>query len=227
MTDLQKQNLQKPQINHKLIVGGLHGDEGQDLKPIFDKFDNYLSIKYNLNDKFINSENSEITVIPHLNKNYDEKYISTISKGFLNTNAGKNLTKLLNENSPNFYIEVHTYEKASYKNLTNEQRYNKTGVPPLVDISNNILVASVSPLYRNLLSKNTFCMTLEVPKWKLKDDGINNQTEKEDLIDEIISIFKMVLVSNSKDELINKLFYEYPNMQKAKNLAIKYNMVFL
>ncbi|MBP2143577.1 hypothetical protein J2127_000732 [Methanococcus voltae] len=225
MTDLQ--NLQNLQITQKLIIGGLHGDEGYDLKPIFDKFNNYMPIKYNLNDTSLNLESLEITVIPHLNKNYNEKYTSTISKNFLNTNAGKKIMELFKKHSPNFYIEVHTYEKASYENLTNEQRYKKTGVPPLVDISNNILVASVSPLYRKLLNENAFCMTLEVPKWKLQGDKLNNQTEKDELIDEVISIFKMALDSNSKDELIDKLFSEYPNMQKAKNLALKYNMIFL
>lgn len=116
----------------KLIVGGLHGKEGKVTEPIL--------------KKLVRGEkptNGTLIVIPALCKK--RRYISTLEKSYYETREGKKLLRLIQKYKPEIYVELHCYRKSAYKLLTDPERKLKKGVPPLIEISDGVLIGSISP----------------------------------------------------------------------------------
>ncbi len=97
--------------------------------------------------------------------NFDKTpYISTIKKEYYKSEIGLKILDLIEYFEPDFYTELHCYDLAHFDRLTSMERYTKTGIPPLIDLGNHVLVSSVSPLIRmTYFSTDTVCKTLEFP----------------------------------------------------------------
>jgi hypothetical protein len=184
----------------KLFIGGLHGNEGKFTEIVLKDFiDSLKECNYVGN----------IVVIPKLVEN--SRYISTLSKKFYESEEGKTLINVIEKHKPSIYFELHSYKKENYKKLTSN---NRQKVPPLIDIGNNILIASISPILRNKFSREDFCMTVEIPSWKVYE-----------VKDEIIEILKIGAESLRREEIIEKLRELYPkHIEMAEYLSKKYNL---
>lgn len=126
----------------KLFIGGLHGNEGKFTEIILKDFVNSLKECNYIGD---------IVVIPKLVEN--SKYISTLSEKYYESDEGKTLINIIKKYKPKVYFELHAYKKENYKKLTSN---NRKKVPPLIDIGNNVLIASISPILRKRFSKEDF-----------------------------------------------------------------------
>lgn len=132
----------------KLFIGGVHGNEGKTSL----KFIKRLNI-----DDFSKGQ--------FYFYNFDKTpYISTIKKEYYKSETGLKILDLIEYFEPDFYTELHCYDLAHFDRLTSMERYTKTGIPPLIDLGNHVLVSSVSPLIRmTYFSTDTVCKTLEFP----------------------------------------------------------------
>lgn len=132
----------------KLFIGGVHGNEGKTSL----KFIKRLNI-----DDFSKGQ--------FYFYNFDKTpYISTIKKEYYKSEIGLKILDLIEYFEPDFYTELHCYDLAHFDRLTSMERYTKTGIPPLIDLGNHVLVSSVSPLIRmTYFSTDTVCKTLEFP----------------------------------------------------------------
>lgn len=132
----------------KLFIGGVHGNEGKTSL----KFIKRLNI-----DDFSKGQ--------FYFYNFDKTpYISTIKKEYYKSEIGLKVLDLIEYFEPDFYTELHCYDLAHFDRLTSMERYTKTGIPPLIDLGNHVLVSSVSPLIRmTYFSTDTVCKTLEFP----------------------------------------------------------------
>lgn len=78
-------------------------------------------------------------------------------------------------------------------------------------------MASISPILREKFKKSDFCMTLEVPNWKV--------LEVENIV---LEILEFGVTSKDRTEMIEKIFNKYPKSAKtAKWLADEFNLTFL
>lgn len=94
--------------------------------------------------------------------NFDKTpYISTIKKEYYKSEIGLKILDLIEYFEPDFYTELHCYDLAHFDRLTSMERYTKTGIPPLIDLGNHVLVSSVSPLIR----MTYFQLTLFAKHW--------------------------------------------------------------
>ncbi|WP_064496516.1 DUF2119 domain-containing protein [Methanocaldococcus jannaschii] len=185
----------------KLFIGGLHGNEGKFTEIILKDFVNSLKECNYIGD---------IVVIPKLVEN--SKYISTLSEKYYESDEGKTLINIIKKYKPKVYFELHAYKKENYKKLTSN---NRKKVPPLIDIGNNVLIASISPILRKRFSKEDFCMTIEIPSWKVYE-----------VKDEILKILKIGAESLRREEIIEKLKKIYPeHIEKAEYFSKKYNLM--
>jgi len=132
----------------KLFIGGIHGNEG------------VTSLRF---IKRIKEE--DLSSGQFYFYNFDKTpYISTIKKEYYESEIGLKILDLIRYFEPDFYTELHCYNLKNYEKLTSMERYNKTGIPPLIKLDNHVLVSSVSPLIRmTYFSTDTVCKTLEIP----------------------------------------------------------------
>ena len=138
----------------RLFVGGLHGDEGKYTAPILERL-----AKENLNA-------GEATIVPCLVENGE--YIGVLSEEYYRSSAGMNLLQLIQDYKPAVYFELHAYGEHSYSKLTDPERVNKIGVPNFVDFGDGVLIGSIAPILRRQFAVHDFCITIEVPKWRMK-----------------------------------------------------------
>ena len=129
---------------------------------------------------------------------------------------------LINYYKPDFYTELHCYNLKNYEKLTSIERYEKTGVPPLIKLGNHVLVSSVSPLIRmTYFSVNTVCKTLEFPCFeKLSPEIIEKYNfNMESAVKTYEDLLKLILKSPSRkyfeDEMLKNYFPQV-------DLAVKY-----
>ncbi len=81
-----------------------------------------------------------------------------IKKEYYKSEIGLKILDLIEYFEPDFYTELHCYDLAHFDRLTSMERYTKTGIPPLIDLGNHVLVSSVSPLIRmTYFSTDTVC----------------------------------------------------------------------
>jgi len=173
----------------KLIVGGLHGNEGIVTEHILREILNRVH-RVKLRGRLI---------LCNLTKK--EKYISTLCATYYQTDAGKRLLSLIRNYKPEIYIELHSYGKKAYSKLTHPRRKEFFGVPPLVDLEDGILLGSISPHIRTSEFRNhDLCLTLEIPK------DLNGDTERK-----VIKILTLAITSHSQFVFLERLREMYPS----------------
>ena len=190
----------------KLFIGGVHGNEG------------VTSLK------FLNRiDTDDLSCGQFYFYNFDKTpYISTIKKEFYKSETGLKILDLIEELKPDFYTELHCYDLKNYEKLTSMEKYEKTGIPPLIKLGNHVLVSSVSPLIRmTYFSTDTVCKTLEFPCFEKMTPEI---AEKYDFNESLAvetyeELLKLILNSPSRQH------FECEMMKKHKKqvmLAMKY-----
>lgn len=195
----------------KLFIGGVHGNEG------------VTSLKFL---KRIDEE--DLSPGQFYFYNFDKtKYISTIKKEYYESELGLKILDLINYFEPDFYTELHCYNLKNYDKLTSMERYNRTGIPPLIKLGNHVLVSSVSPLIRmTYFSTDTVCKTLEFPCIeKLTPDVVKEfGFDKKLAIESYENLLKLILKSPSRQYFEREMLVWYKDQV---DLAVQYaQMVF-
>jgi len=195
----------------KLFIGGVHGNEG------------VTSLKF---IKRIDEE--DLSPGQFYFYNFDKtKYISTIKKEYYESELGLKILDLINYFEPDFYTELHCYNLKNYDKLTSMERYNRTGIPPLIKLGNHVLVSSVSPLIRmTYFSTDTVCKTLEFPCIeKLTPDVVKEfGFDKKLAIESYENLLKLILKSPSRQYFEREMLVWYKDQV---DLAVQYaQMVF-
>ena len=190
----------------KLFIGGLHGSEGK------------TSLKF---IKRINFE--DLSCGQFYFYNFDKTpYISTIKKQYYESELGLKILDIITDIRPDFYTELHCYDIRNHHKLTSMERYKKTGVPPLIEIDNYVLVSSVSPLIRmTYFSVDDVCKTLEFPCFeKLNPEIIDKYNFNIDLaVKSYEDILKLILKSPSRQYFEKQMLINYAGQV---DLAVKY-----
>lgn len=190
----------------KLLIGGVHGKEGKTI------------IKFLKSLKRSDFSNGQIYIY-----NFDKTdYISTIDPSYYESGIGKKILGLIKDIKPDFYIELHCYNIKNFNKLISIKRLKETGVPPLLDLGEYILLSSVSPLIRTkYFPRKTICQTLEFPCL----DKLNSNICKEYNFDfeksyEVYDkILKMLAIAPSRKYYEKEIMKDY---YKQAELAIKY-----
>lgn len=190
----------------KLFVGGVHGNEG------------VTSLKF---IKRIREE--DLSSGQFYFYNFDKTpYISTIEKEYYDSEIGQRILNLIEYFEPDFYTELHCYNLKNYEKLTSMERYDRTGIPPLIKLGNHVLVSSVSPLIRmTYFSTDTVCKTLEFPCIeKLTPEIEQKYNFNRDLaIETYEDLLKLILRAPSRKYFEDEMMKSYKDQV---DLAIKY-----
>jgi len=190
----------------KLFVGGVHGNEG------------VTSLKFlkRIKDEDLSSGQFYFY-------NFDKTpYISTIEKEYYDSEIGQRILDLIEYFEPDFYTELHCYNLKNYDRLTSMERYERTGIPPLIKLGNHVLVSSVSPLIRmTYFSTDTVCKTLEFPCIeKLTPELEEKYNFNRDLaIETYEDLLKLILRAPSRKYFEDEMMKNYKDQV---DLAIKY-----
>ena len=190
----------------KLFVGGVHGNEG------------VTSLKFlkRIKDEDLSSGQFYFY-------NFDKTpYISTIEKEYYDSEIGQRILNLIEYFEPDFYTELHCYNLKNYDRLTSMERYERTGIPPLIKLGNHVLVSSVSPLIRmTYFSTDTVCKTLEFPCIeKLTPELEEKYNFNRDLaIETYEDLLKLILRAPSRKYFEDEMMKSYKDQV---DLAIKY-----
>ncbi len=190
----------------KLFVGGVHGNEG------------VTSLKFlkRIKDEDLSSGQFYFY-------NFDKTpYISTIEKEYYDSEIGQRILDLIEYFEPDFYTELHCYNLKNYDRLTSMERYDRTGIPPLIKLGNHVLVSSVSPLIRmTYFSTDTVCKTLEFPCIeKLTPELEEKYNFNRDLaIETYEDLLKLILRAPSRKYFEDEMMKNYKDQV---DLAIKY-----
>ena len=190
----------------KLFVGGIHGNEG------------VTSLKFL---KRIRDE--DLSPGQFYFYNFDRTpYISTIKKEYYESEIGQKILDLIEYFEPDFYTELHCYNLKNYDRLTSIERYNRTGIPPLIKLGNHVLVSSVSPLIRmTYFSTDTVCKTLEFPcVEKLTPEIVEEYNfNKEKAVKSYEDLLKLILRAPSSKYFEDEMIRLYKDQV---DLAIRY-----
>ncbi|KXB06057.1 hypothetical protein AKJ51_04285 [candidate division MSBL1 archaeon SCGC-AAA382A20] len=176
----------------RLFVSGLHGKEHEVTDPILWEFSERVSKK-----------NLKGSLVLHSLGREDREYVSTLDNEYWNTKTGKELLQIVEKYQPTIYLELHSYSDPS--KLTNPDRIDKKGVPPLIELETGILAGSVSPrLRRDKFRKEDFCFLLEIPR----DKGH---------CEEIYEILKIIGQGMDREDIVEDLKEKFPTqMKKSK-----------
>lgn len=184
----------------KLFVGGLHGNEGLYTAPILERLaqeEIYVG---------------EAIIVPCLVEK--SRYIGVLAEEYYQSKEGMNLLLLIQKYKPHFYFELHAYEKPSYSRLTDPERVKKAGVPHFIDLDEGILIGSIAPILRRKFTKNDFCMTIEVPKWKCASEKIKEK---------VLEVLRIGLTKADREEVMHEFRMRYPTQIKmAEQLFHQY-----
>ena len=102
------------------------------------------------------------------------------------------------------------------------ERYKKTGIPPLIELGNHVLVSSVSPLIRmTYFSTETVCKTLEFPCLeKLTPELVREYNfDKNSAVKTYEDLLKLILRSPSREHFESEMLKSY---RSQVDLAILY-----
>jgi hypothetical protein len=171
----------------RLFVGGLHGREGVVTEPLL---------------------RAVSKVVPTgslilCNFTVKTRYVSTLNAAYYSTKLGRRLVTLIRTHKPEIYIELHSYRRKAYTRLTDPKRQAKTGVPPLTDLDDALLLGSVSPHIRTSeFRSHDICLTLDIP-W--------DYTEPE----KVIAFLNLAVTSRDRVELLHRLRERYPIQFRA------------
>jgi hypothetical protein len=125
---------------------------------------------------------------------------------------GAKILNLIEELKPDFYTELHCYNLKNYERLTSMERYEQTGIPPLIKLGNHVLVSSVSPLIRmTYFTTDTVCKTLEIPCFeKLTPEIIDEYGFDKNLACKTYEdLLKLILKSPSRKHFENEMMIRY------------------
>jgi len=187
----------------KLFVGGVHGAESE---TTIDFFKSLPFTDFSRGKTFI--------------YNFDTTpYISTLKKEYYDSKIGKYIVNLIKKHKPDFYTELHCYNIKNYKKLISQNRRESQGVPPLIELEDNVLISSVSPLIRmKYFSKGTVCKTLEIPCFS--KNNFNERSNESVGVNTYLNVLKLIAKSTNRKDFESKMIYLYP---KQVELAIKYS----
>ena len=190
----------------KLFIGGVHGNEG------------VTSLKF---IRRIDTE--DLSPGQFYFYNFDKTpYISTIKKEYYESPLGLKILGLIEDLRPDFYTELHCYDLKNYEKLTSMERYERTGIPPLIKLGNHVLVSSVSPLIRmTYFTTETVCKTLEIPcAEKLTPEISEKYSFDRDLaVESYENLLKLILKSPSREDFEKEMIIRYNDQVM---LAMKY-----
>lgn len=180
----------------RLFMGGVHGKEGLTT----------IEALYQISKEDVKS--GSLTIY-----NFDEsQYVSTIDRHYYNTELGRKIITIIRDLKPEMYVELHCYNSNSFEKLTDLNRKERTGVPPLIHLEKGVLIGSISPYIRTSLFKEwDVCITLEIPCKPTKES-----------MDVYLKVIKAVAGSNDKYELLDKLRVDYPKqVETAARYAVE------
>ncbi|WP_414469058.1 DUF2119 domain-containing protein [Methanobacterium sp. ACI-7] len=180
----------------RLFMGGVHGKEG-------------LTTIKALSEIYEEDVNGGLLYV----YNFDESpYISTLDRHYYTSKRGGEIVSIIRELKPEMYVELHCYNSNSFEKLTDINRKEITGVPPLIHLEEGVLIGSISPYIRTSLFKEwDVCITLEIPC---------KPTKK--AIDVYLKVIKAIAGSKNKYELLDKLRKDYPEqVETAAKYAIE------
>lgn len=190
----------------KLFIGGVHGNEGYTSQKFFER---------------INED--DLSCGQFYFYNFDRTpYISTIKKEYYESELGGRILDLIEYFEPDFYTELHCFNLKNYNKLTSMERYERTGIPPLIELGNHVLVSSVSPLIRmTYFSTDTVCKTLEIPCFeKLTPDVVSEYGfDKSKAVETYEKLFKLILRAPSREYFEKQMLIDYADQV---DLAVKY-----
>lgn len=179
----------------RLFAGGVHGKEGSSTIPIIEA----------ANDISVPEGNLILYNLP------PSPYLSTLDPLYYLSLAGSKLMGLIQKNRPDIYLELHCYHQDSFPKLTREDRKEVLGVPGLVELENNVLIGSVSPLIRSVFfDLNDFPFILEIP--------CNPSVEAMQTCHKIMEI---LAGSSNRLEIMEKMSQVYPKQVKTLNNYFK------
>ncbi len=179
---------------NRLFIGGVHGKEG------------VSTIKALQKIKDEDVKKGKLVIY-----NCDEShYISTLNPLYYESKVGKGVLYLINYYNPKVYVEAHCYKKESYLKLISPERRDASGVPPLIELENGVLIGSASPFIRtSLFARDDICITLEMPCNSSKDS-----------LDVYVNVLKMIASSSNRGELERKMNKKYPDqVETARRYA--------
>lgn len=180
----------------RLFIGGVHGKEGlTTIKALSKIYDEEV-------------KNGTLTIY-----NFDESpYISTLDRHYYTSKIGMEIVSIMRDLKPEMYVELHCYNSNSFEKLTELNRKERTGVPPLIHLEKGVLIGSISPYIRTSLFKEwDVCITLEIPCKPTKES-----------MDIYLRVIKAVAGSNDKHELLDKLRVDYPKqVETAARYAVE------
>lgn len=188
--------IKKSSSPKRLFIGGVHGHEGKTT----------INALSQIEDDYVNCGILRIY-------NFDESpYISTLDRHYYLSERGKEIIDIIKNLKPEMYMELHCYNSNSFKKLTDLNRKEDTGVPPLIHLEEGVLIGSLSPYIRtSLFDEWDVCITLEIPC---------NPTKK--AMDVYLKIIKAVAGSKDKYDLLHKLRNDYPEqIETAGKYAIE------
>ncbi|MGC9444872.1 MAG: DUF2119 family protein [Candidatus Methanospirareceae archaeon] len=189
----------------RLVIGGLHGDEGRFTAPIIERL---------ATEELVTGE---AILVPSLVA--CGEYIGVLTEEYYKSAGGQLLLRLIRRYTPRFYFELHAYSQQSYERLTDPGRVRKIGVPHFVELGNGILIGSIAPLLRRRFTVEDFCMTIEVPKWQAEDEQISES---------VLELLRIALMSCDRDALMQTYRARYPaQVQQAEELFNRYYRHFL
>ena len=177
----------------RLFIGGVHGKEGLTTIEAISR----------ISDGDV--KNGSLTMY-----NFDKSpYISTLDRHYYTSSRGKEIVSIIRDLEPEMYVELHCYNSNSFEKLTDINRKERTGVPPLIHLERGILIGSISPYIRtSLFQEWDVCITLEIPCKPSKQS-----------LDVYLNVINAVAGSKDKCELLDKLKTDYP---KQIEIAAKY-----
>ncbi len=190
----------------KLFVGGVHGNEGVTSRKFLERI-----------------SEDDLSCGQFYFYNFDKTpYISTIKKEYYESETGRKILDLIEYFEPDFYTELHCFNLKNYEKLTSMERYKKTGIPPLIELGNHVLVSSVSPLIRmTYFSTETVCKTLEFPCLeKLTPELVREYNfDKNSAVKTYEDLLKLILRSPSREHFESEMLKSY---HSQVDLAILY-----
>jgi hypothetical protein len=190
----------------KLFVGGVHGNEGVTSRKFLERI-----------------SEEDLSCGQFYFYNFDKTpYISTIKKEYYESETGRKILDLIEYFEPDFYTELHCFNLKNYEKLTSMERYKKTGIPPLIELGNHVLVSSVSPLIRmTYFSTETVCKTLEFPCLeKLTPELVREYNfDKNSAVKTYEDLLKLILRSPSREHFESEMLKSY---RSQVDLAILY-----
>lgn len=180
----------------RLIIGGVHGKEGLTTINAISQIS-----KEDVNGGILTLYNFE-----------ESPYISTLDRHYYTSDRGQEIVSIIRDLKPEMYMELHCYNSNSFRKLTDLNRKERTGVPPLIHLEEGVLIGSLSPYIRtSLFDEWDVCITLEIPcKPTKKAMGV------------YLKVINAVAGSKDKYELLDKLRNDYPEqVETAAKYAIE------